>query len=424
IPYSIGRVVAKYGVSYPHFLEQADALRRSGTLCDVIISVKSHTFKAHRLVLACASRRLAQQLSKDDIDSPSCCTLEHFSPHTFQQILDFTYNHTLEVPEEDLCLLLRAAQLLDMQLLADQCRKQLDTLNQRDRGDDRKEDIESENEEENNHALEKDSKKKELAHDNKIQGNYSTEEKVNKTIVAENHSTYLSRKLFKPLPSTTYKPILSSIPILTIYGPRVAFAEPSFSKPSPQLGDGLPGLLSVSHTEPMHCSSRYGQHNKTRTVKEKKDSQSLQWWCSRWTQVSKVCAGCRFCRKQYGLKREPQSKQHDQRGDKPYQCRHCPKKFSLKHQLDTHHRVHTGEKPFECRLCGQRSRDYSAMIKHLRTHGGATPYRCTLCLEFCSSLAAMQKHIRNHAMQEFPPDWSISSTYLPQKPPTEKMATL
>ncbi|XP_016893207.1 zinc finger and BTB domain-containing protein 16-A isoform X2 [Cynoglossus semilaevis] len=130
------------------------------------------------------------------------------------------------------------------------------------------------------------------------------------------------------------------------------------------------------------------------------------------TLSGKVCAGCRFCRKQYGLKREPQSKQHDQRGDKPYQCRHCPKKFSLKHQLDTHHRVHTGEKPFECRLCGQRSRDYSAMIKHLRTHGGATPYRCTLCLEFCSSLAAMQKHIRNHAMQEFPPDWSISSTYL------------
>lgn len=197
---------------YPHFLEQADALRRSGTLCDVIISVKSHTFKAHRLVLACASRRLAQQLSKDDIDSPSCCTLEHFSPHTFQQILDFTYNHTLEVPEEDLCLLLRAAQLLDMQLLADQCRKQLDTLNQRDRGDDRKEDIESENEEENNHALEKDSKKKELAHDNKIQGNYSTEEKVNKTIVAENHSTYVCAENHNNSSCPRQKPRLSPIP--------------------------------------------------------------------------------------------------------------------------------------------------------------------------------------------------------------------
>lgn len=71
-----------------------------------------------------------------------------------------------------------------------------------------------------------------------------------------------------------------------------------------------------------------------------------------------------------------------------------------------------GEKPFECRLCGQRSRDYSAMIKHLRTHDGAAPYQCTVCLEFCSSLVAMQRHVKSHAMQDFPPDWSINSTYL------------
>ncbi|KAF7657246.1 hypothetical protein LDENG_00029870 [Lucifuga dentata] len=107
-----------------------------------------------------------------------------------------------------------------------------------------------------------------------------------------------------------------------------------------------------------------------------------------------------------------QSDRQGQGTEKPYKCQHCPKKFSLKHQLDTHHRVHTGEKPFECRLCGQRSRDYSAMIKHLRTHGGATPYQCTVCLEFCSSLVAMQRHVKSHAVQDFPPDWSINSTYL------------
>lgn len=118
-----------------HFLQHADILRRSGSLCDAIISVRSQTFKAHRLVLACASRRLAQQLAQGDADSPAHCTLEHFSPHTFQQVLDFIYTQALEVSVDDLHLLLRAAQLLEMQLLEDQCRKQLDTLKYKSRSE-------------------------------------------------------------------------------------------------------------------------------------------------------------------------------------------------------------------------------------------------------------------------------------------------
>lgn len=126
---------------YFHFLEQADALRRSGSLCDAIISVKSHTFRAHRLVLACASRTLAQQLARGDRDSPVHCTLEYFSPHTFQQVLDFTYTQALEVSVDDLQLLLKAAQLLEMQPLEDQCRKQLDALDCRAKGQEKSEEI-------------------------------------------------------------------------------------------------------------------------------------------------------------------------------------------------------------------------------------------------------------------------------------------
>ncbi|KAJ8289766.1 hypothetical protein GJAV_G00005100 [Gymnothorax javanicus] len=126
-------------------------------------------------------------------------------------------------------------------------------------------------------------------------------------------------------------------------------------------------------------------------------------------EVSLSCECCNRCFKDESSLR---SHRRIHSGEKPYQCPRCPKRFSLKHQLDTHYRVHTGEKPFECRLCGQRSRDYSAMIKHLRTHGGASPYQCTICLEYCNSLAAMQKHLKSHPVQDFPSDWSISSTYL------------
>lgn len=124
----VSKMVRINNTQYFHFLQQADALRHSGSLCDAIISVRSQTFRAHRLVLACASRWLAQQLAVGDTDSPVHCTLEYFSPHTFQQVLDFTYTQSLEVSEDDLHLLLRAAKLLEMQPLEEQCQKQLDNL--------------------------------------------------------------------------------------------------------------------------------------------------------------------------------------------------------------------------------------------------------------------------------------------------------
>lgn len=113
---------------YVHFLEQADALRRSGMMCDVIISVKNQIFRAHRLVLACASRRLAEQLALGGDDGPVRCTLELFSPRTFKQVLDFTYRRALEVTRNDLQLLLRAAEVLEMHLLEEQCRKHLEMI--------------------------------------------------------------------------------------------------------------------------------------------------------------------------------------------------------------------------------------------------------------------------------------------------------
>uniref|UniRef100_A0A3B3CJ14 BTB domain-containing protein n=1 Tax=Oryzias melastigma TaxID=30732 RepID=A0A3B3CJ14_ORYME len=115
----------------PKNLKNADALRRSGLLCDVIVKVQSQTFRAHRLVLACASKVLAQQLDQKGMDTLTYWTLESLSAHTFQQVLDFVYTQAVEVPVKDLLPLLRAAQLLEMQLLEDQCRKQLEAAEAR-----------------------------------------------------------------------------------------------------------------------------------------------------------------------------------------------------------------------------------------------------------------------------------------------------
>uniref|UniRef100_A0A3B4XLP7 Zinc finger and BTB domain containing 32 n=1 Tax=Seriola lalandi dorsalis TaxID=1841481 RepID=A0A3B4XLP7_SERLL len=365
---------------YFHFLQQADALRRSGSLCDAIISVKSHTFRAHRLVLACASRRLAQQLAQGDIDCPARCTLEYFSPRTFQQVLDFTYMQALEVSVEDLNLLLRAAQLLEMESLEDQCRKQLDTLDSRASDEDKRGEM-TDVKEEKERVKEMDQKKKESpVQEGKLQEASSTGEEASNSVVIENLSHPDSAKNHNSSSSRRKKPRLSPMSSKP-YNRDSVIAGPATSN-SNGVFVNTQAILPTAVFTPSPVSPH-------RVV------------CA-----GEACTGCQFCEGRDVVQHEPQSNRPDHRGDKPYQCQHCPKKFSLKHQLDTHHRVHTGEKPFECRLCGQRSRDYSAMIKHLRTHGGASPYQCTLCLEFCSSLVAMQRHIKSHTVQEFPPDWT------------------
>lgn len=113
---------------YVHFLEQADALRRAGLLCDAIISVRNQVFRAHRLVLACASRRLAKQLALEASDGLVRCSLESVSPRTFMQVLDFAYTRELEVTRDDLQPLLRAAEVLEMRPLEEQCRTQLESV--------------------------------------------------------------------------------------------------------------------------------------------------------------------------------------------------------------------------------------------------------------------------------------------------------
>ena len=196
---------------YFHFLQQADALRRSGSLCDAIISVKSHTFRAHRLVLACASRRLAQQLAQADADSPAHCTLEYFSPRTFQQVLDFTYTQAVEVSVEDLYLLLRAAQLLEMRPLEDQCRKQLDILDHRARKEEERGET-KEVKEEKESAKDMVAKRKgSPVQEEELPESPSTAEKTSNSTVTENHSPPESAENHSKSPSPRKKPRLSPL---------------------------------------------------------------------------------------------------------------------------------------------------------------------------------------------------------------------
>ncbi|XP_035287204.1 zinc finger and BTB domain-containing protein 16 isoform X2 [Anguilla anguilla] len=134
---------------YSPLLRRAGELRRSGAFCDAVVVVDGQAFRAHSLVLACASRELERRLTvaEDDRDHDDRrdhddhrdhhddhhdhhddrhdhrrrCTIDALSAHAFRQVLDYAYAEVLEVPVADLPGLAEAARALGMEELGRQC---------------------------------------------------------------------------------------------------------------------------------------------------------------------------------------------------------------------------------------------------------------------------------------------------------------
>ncbi|XP_063063406.1 zinc finger and BTB domain-containing protein 16-A isoform X2 [Engraulis encrasicolus] len=105
-------------------LHKANQMRLSGTLCDVVIMVDAQEFRAHRTVLACASKMFEILFHR----ASQHYTLDFLSPKTFQQILDYAYTATLQAKLEDLDDLLYAAEILEIEYIEEQCLKILETI--------------------------------------------------------------------------------------------------------------------------------------------------------------------------------------------------------------------------------------------------------------------------------------------------------
>ncbi|KAM9309127.1 uncharacterized protein zbtb32 [Pholidichthys leucotaenia] len=436
---------------YFHFLQQADALRRSGSLCDAVISVKSQTFRAHRLVLACASRLLAKVLAQGDTDSPVHCTLEYFSPQTFQQVLDFTYTQCLEVPASDLRLLLRAAQVLEMQTLEDQCKKQLATVECRARGEGRSGEV----------TDVKEKKENADGNDQKQEGSPVPEGKLHEKtgIAAENPSPSASPESH---PSPLYpqkKPRLSSSSTSLHNRDSVITSSSSFSppwtfstnmwdsvstlrqiaesysslisghplQPSNQSSVTYPFCLSTPHMIPLlgshfqtpaqnpvmgypgfHThytqnlytrSSRVGSIIRQGLLKRKKSSQrvfagTVQTGKQSYAEVPQTTKDrdkdCQSCSR--SLLDDPASTQF---GKICLGGQFCGRGDVMPHNQERKG-DHRGEKPYQCQHCPKKFSLKHQLDTHHRVHTGEKPFECRLCGQRSRDYSAMIKHLRTH----------------------------
>ncbi|XP_057689699.1 zinc finger and BTB domain-containing protein 16-A isoform X2 [Corythoichthys intestinalis] len=378
---------------YFHFLHRANALRRSGSMCDVVISVKNHTFSAHRLVLACASRRLAKILTQAETNQEMQYTLEDLSPRTFEQVLDFAYMQSLEVSKNDLQQLLMAAQLLEMQPLKEQCQHYLDALHHMTGEAAQKHEGNSESDEERElqQKRHKEDKPQEIpiiknnmketatAEDPRKKSRLSTFSRgcvISNSVsnlysspwtmpshrwasmgslrhIAYNYSTLM--RGHDPQPPAAHAIALVPPRIFPLQGPHFQSSAHR----------SVVADLYPHHTQQLHTATNGMVRNikpglqVTKTMTSRNAGEIIEICCS---EVHKVETAkyCKHCSS--GLHRNPtsspsgeacaqcktsvtdctsSSNEQDLREARPYKCQHCSKRFNLKHQLNTHHRIHT-----------------------------------------------------------------------------------
>ncbi|XP_064092617.1 protein tramtrack, beta isoform-like isoform X27 [Macrobrachium nipponense] len=64
---------------------------------------------------------------------------------------------------------------------------------------------------------------------------------------------------------------------------------------------------------------------------------------------------------------------------KMHTCPYCPYTSCISTNLHKHITTHTGEKPFSCQYCPYRSNSKDHLKRHKLVHTGEKPYSCTLC---------------------------------------------
>lgn len=87
-------------------------------------------------------------------------------------------------------------------------------------------------------------------------------------------------------------------------------------------------------------------------------------------------------------------------GEKPFQCSACGVRFTRNDKLKIHMRKHTGERPYPCPHCSARFLHSYDLKNHLSLHSGARPFECPLCHKAFAREDHLQRHRKGHSCLE------------------------
>ncbi|XP_005798941.2 zinc finger and BTB domain-containing protein 7B-like isoform X2 [Xiphophorus maculatus] len=432
VPIKMGKVAMSpgedglIGIPFPEhsneLLSHLNDQRRTGLLCDLTLTSRGARYPTHRSVMAAVSlyfRRLfgAEEGGGEGGGGFSVCQLDCVAPDALDALLEFAYTATLTIPSSGMRDVLRGAQLLGIQCVADACRDILGETGEAEgetAGEQRPPQTTSERTVEIANVVEKISRRK------------TDRKKVKKVGLPHNFSP------LNPLPaSPASHPSPASDSFRSL--PPTQPPSPEPEELHPKLGqNGDPrairepgrgatlngGLLHWAQERPLIAHQPPTQNDK---LSEDDDMEGLGDDMMRSSSfpssvadrgaATSVAGGgrkrksqtpqqCPVCQKIiHGAGKLPRH-MRTHTGEKPFQCSACGVRFTRNDKLKIHMRKHTGERPYTCSHCPARFLHSYDLKNHLSLHSGARPFECPLCHKAFAREDHLQRHRKGHSCLE------------------------
>lgn len=361
------------GIPFPEhsneLLSHLNDQRRAGLLCDLTLMSRGARYPTHRSVMAAVSLYFRQLFGAEDGSGEgggggfSVCQLDCVAPDALDALLEFAYTATLTIPSSAMRDVLRGAQFLGIQCVADACR---DILGEKDEAE-----VEVAEEQRVHHTISdiimpvesritKCSRRKTDRKKVKKVGSHHINSSPSNPPSASpvSHPSPASDS-FRSLPSTQPpSPEPEELrPKSGLNGDPRAFREPGRgATPNGGVPHWLQERPRVAHPPPIHAlSDKLSEDDDMETFGE--DGPLMGSTSIPTPSLGDQAAAASATAAGGGRKRKSQT---------PQQCPVCQKIIHGAGKLPRHMRTHTGEKPFQCTACGVRFTRYGN-FSHLKS---------------------------------------------------------